>query len=95
MSIFSKQILVTIFALCMLTFASVSVSHASESETITGVVIVVDGLVILDTEIGEILVNKGSFADKLAKKAGEDVTVRGVITEEENGGLKITVTNIE
>lgn len=84
-----------ILAICALFMAlTFSAVHAADVETVTGVVVVNQQVVVLDTEMGEITVKNSDAASKLSEMDGSTVTVEGVVTETPSGGLEIEVTQI-
>lgn len=93
-SVFSRKLLFAA-AFCIMFFTlSVSVCHAEDTEMVSGIVVSSQGVVVLDTELGEILVKNASFAAKLAQMDGQLVTVEGIVTETKSGGLEVVVKSI-
>ncbi len=71
-----------------------AVAHAEEVETLSGIVIVSEETVTIETELGEVVVKNGSFSSKIKSLEGNMVTVEGVISESSEGIPEVKVLKI-
>ena len=91
-SLFRK---LTVFVVALVMFAGLSVTaYSAEPEILSGMVAVVEDGIILDSEIGELVVKKGPLYEKIKGLDGNLITVEGIVSETENGTLELKVSKI-
>ena len=88
----SKALMVVFTALTL--FAGTASAVYAESELISGFVVVLEDGILMDTELGEVVVTKTGIYEKLQEMDGSLITVEGVITEKDNGTLELKVNSI-
>lgn len=94
MTVFPRKFIFAFIVCVMFLSLSFSAAFAEDTEMVSGIVVVSKGVVVLDTEFGEILVKPAAMAQKVSTLDGQLITVEGVVTETAAGGLEVVVKRV-